>query len=466
MNQKGLSASPKVTFWGAAQAVTGSMHLVEAADVRLLLDCGLVLGYSSHAQERNRNFPFAPSKLNAVLLSHAHIDHCGNLPNLVRQGFQGPIYCTPATRDLLAIMLADSARIQEEEAFVEQVIGRADETTTGLLYSGREVQRTLQQCVTVPYGEPTQIRPGVQVRFVDAGHLLGSAMISLTMDRPGGECAITYTGDLGRPGMRFLRDPAPLPPADLIICESTYGGRSHQPLEALADRLQQVVQTTIDRGGKILIPAFSLGRAQIVVHYIRQWMARGKLPRAPIYVDSPLAADIAQVYDFYPDDLATDLHSAEEESVPVQYIRAGAESRDLSRRREACVLVASGGMCEAGRILNHLENNLDDPRNSVVLVSYQAPGSLGRKLMERGPAVHFRGRRWNKWADVVDLNGFSGHADRADLLNFFRPIVGDGPRVRLVHGEMEQAEALAKALRAEGIPDVIIPRREETALVA
>jgi metallo-beta-lactamase family protein len=467
----GKSNGSSVTFWGAAQAVTGSMHLVEAAEERFLLDCGLVLGWSSYAQDRNRNFPFSPASLSAVVLSHAHIDHCGNLPNLVRQGFDGPIYCTPATHSLLGIMLADSARIQEEEAKVDKIIGRADESTTGLLYTSREVRRTLDQCVTVPYEQPRQIRPGLQVRFVDAGHLLGSAMIALTLDTRGREKTITYTGDLGRPGLKFLREPAPMPAADLIICESTYGGRTHQSLEELADKLQDVVKATIERGGKILIPAFSLGRAQVVIHYVSQWMSQGKLPRVPIYMDSPLAADIAGIYDLYPESMAifpadTPEGDAQAKAVPVHYIRSSKESRELSRRREACVLVASGGMCEAGRILNHLENNLDDPRNCVVLVSYQAPGSLGRKLMEPGPIVHFRGRRWNKWADVVDLNGFSGHADQQDLINFFRPLIGDRPRVRLVHGELEQAEALAHSLRAEGIEDVLIPRREETVSVA
>jgi metallo-beta-lactamase family protein len=442
------------------------MHLVEAGDKRLLLDCGLVLGWSSYVQERNRNFPFPPSSLSAVILSHAHIDHCGNLPNLVRQGFDGPIYCTPATRSLLGIMLTDSARIQEEEARIEKFVGRPDESSAGSLYTSREVERTLQQCVPVPYDQATQIKPGFQVRFVDAGHLLGSAMIALTMDAPRGETSLTYTGDLGRPGLKFLRKPAAMPTADLIICESTYGGRTHQPVEELAEKLQDVVRATIERGGKVLIPAFSLGRAQVVLHYISQWMSQGLLPRVPVYLDSPLAADISEVHDLYPESMSLDKPSLREDLNPVRYIRRTKDSRELSLRREACILVASGGMCEAGRILNHLENNLDDPRNCVVLVSYQAPGSLGRKLLERGPMVHFRGRRWNKWADVVDLNGFSGHADQNDLVNFFRPLVGDEPRVRLVHGELDQAEALANILRSEGIAEVVIPKREETASVA
>ncbi len=461
----GNQTTPSVTFWGAAQAVTGSMHLVEAADLKILLDCGLVLGWGPAAQERNRNFPFPPASLSTVVLSHAHIDHCGNLPNLVRQGFDGPIYCTPATRSLLAVMLRDSARIQEEEARVERVIGRPGDSSTGLLYSRAEVERTLGQCVPVEYDEPTQIRPGLVVRFVDAGHLLGSAMIALTLDGGQRESTLTYTGDLGRPALKFLREPAPLPAADLIICESTYGGRLHQPLEELTQTLHDTVSATVARGGKVLIPAFSLGRAQLVVHYVRLWMAEGKLPRVPIYVDSALAADIAAIHELYPKGL-TEIHPALHE-FPVTYIRSVADSKELSMRREACILVASGGMCEAGRIVNHLENNIDDPRNSIVLVSYQAPGSLGRKLLERGPTVHFRGRRWNKWADVVDVSGFSGHADQRDLLEFFRPLSGGAaPRVSLVHGEADQAEALARALRGQGIADVTIPRREQTVRVA
>lgn len=440
------------------------MHLVEAADLRVLLDCGLVLGWGPAAQERNRNFPFPPASLTAVVLSHAHIDHCGNLPNLVRQGFGGPIYCTPATRTLLGIMLTDSARVQEEEAQIAQIVGKPDESSTGSLYTRAQVERTLAQCVTVPYDQPTLVRSGLQLRFVDAGHLLGSAMVALRLDAGHGETAITYTGDVGRSALRFLREPAPLPAADLVICESTYGGRVHQPLDELADKLQSVVRTTIERDGKVLIPAFSLGRAQVVIHYVQQWMAQGKLPRVPIYMDSPLAADIAEVYDLYPESMAAT--GPAEEPEPVRYIRASGESKELSRRRESCILVASGGMCEAGRILNHLENNIDDPRNSVVLVSYQAPGSLGRKLMERGPMVHFRGRRWNKWADVVDLNGFSGHADQRDLVNLFEPLLDDQPRVRLVHGELDQAEALAQSLRSRGLRDVHIPRREEIVRVA
>ncbi len=459
-----LPAGLRVTFYGAAQAVTGSMHLLEANGQRYLLDCGLVLGNSPDTQQRNHHFPFDPASIDAVLLSHAHVDHCGNLPNLVRQGFRGPIYCTPATRDLLAIMLADSARIQRQEAVVSRIVGRTDEESTGDLYSGTEVEETLELCAATSYETWTHIGEGVRARFLDAGHLLGSAMIELRCDTAGVTRSITYTGDLGRASLNFLRAPAPLPASDLIISESTYGGRTHQSMENLTQTLQDVVRRTVARGGKVLVPAFSLGRAQLVAHYLQRWMRQGVLTDVPLYVDSPLAADIAEIHGQYPCHLTEDARATLTDTV--LYVRERDESRSLSRQRGPCVLVASGGMCDGGRILNHLEHNVDDPRNSIVLVSYQAAGSLGRRLLERAPTIHFRGRRHNKWADVVDLNGFSGHADRNDFLALFRPLLPHKPRIRLVHGEYEQAHALAGALRAEGFAEVGIPRREDHVLVA
>ena len=266
-----------VTFHGAAQTVTGSMHLLETPRARILLDCGLMLGQREETHRRNAIFPFAPNYIDAVLLSHAHIDHCGNLPNLVRQGFTGPIYCTPATRDLMAIMLADSAKIQADEAaFAPKV----DECSTGLLYTGKEVAQTLEQCVTIPYETGHDLADGVRFHFRDAGHLLGSALTIVACAIEGETRTVSFTGDLGRDAIHFLHRPAPLPPSDIIISESTYGGRVHHDPETLEQRLHEVVERTLGRGGKVLIPAFSLGRAQIVVHYVRQAMRQGRLPTA------------------------------------------------------------------------------------------------------------------------------------------------------------------------------------------
>ena len=459
----GDSAAPRVTFWGAARSVTGSMHLVEAGKCQILLDCGLVVGGSPEAYRRNQHFPFIPAELDAVVLSHAHMDHCGNLPNLVRQGFTGPIYCTPPTRDLLPIMLTDSARVQEDDAYVRKVIGRDDDQP---LYTHADVLATLQQCVAIPYGSSRVILPDVQLRFADAGHLLGSAMVSLTLAGPGRECRITYTGDLGRRGMNFLPDPDPIPAADLLLCESTYGGCVHQPLEMLAEVLEEAVRRTVERGGKVLIPAFSLGRAQLVVHFLEQWVRQGRLPRVPIFVDSPLAADIARIHELHDDYLAEPGLRGPGEEPLVHYLRDHAESQEASTGKDPCILVASGGMCEAGRILQHLRHHIDDPRSTVVLVGYQSPQSLGRRLLERRPTVHFRGRKWNKWADVVDLKGFSGHADHGDFLSYLEPLAKHTRQVRLVHGEPERADALAHAMRGQGFAEVTVPCREETVQLA
>jgi metallo-beta-lactamase family protein len=460
----GNSRSPTVTFWGAARTVTGSMHLVEAEGRKILLDCGSFRGRRDEPRQR-RPFPFAPSTIDAVVLSHAHSDHCGNLPLLVRQGFTGPIYCTSATGDLLAVMLSDAGRVHEEDARVQGVVGRDNGNPAGPLYSREDVRQVVGQCVPVEYDQPRAIVDSISLRLVDAGHILGAAMVSLTFHIAGRECALTFTGDLGRRGLPLVRDPAPVPPADLLICESTYGGRTHQPLESLRARLADVVTRTAARGGKVLIPAFSLGRAQAVVHSLHAEMRGGRAPDVPILVDSPLAADVSDVYQRHQAQLGADGESALHDGPKVHYVRDRDESHQLGSRREPCVLVASGGMCEGGRILQHLKHHIDDPRCSVVLVSYQAPGTPGRQLLERGPTVRFHGRRWNKWAEVVDLNGFSGHADHDDLLASLEPLVGRTRKVCLVHGEPERAEALAQALRGRGFARVSIPAEGESAFV-
>jgi metallo-beta-lactamase family protein len=451
-----------VTFLGAAQSVTGSMHLVECGPYRVLLDCGLHRGSRDESHQRNRHFPFDPTTIDAVVLSHAHIDHCGNLPNLVRQGFAGPIYCTPATQNLIQLMLADAARIHEEDAHVAVVSGgRRTEPQRRPLYTRQDANNTVERCITVEYGQSAVINPDIQVRFTDAGHILGSAIVSLRLLHGGREHRITFSGDLGRRGLPYLRDPSPLPAADLVICESTYGGRTHDTAEGMAAKMSDAVRRTVGRGGKVLIPAFSLGRTQIVLYYLRRWMADGVLPRLPIYVDSPLAADILLVYDDYPGSLYP-----ESDEAPAEFLLAQEEARRRSEQRDPCVIVASGGMCEGGRIVHHLRQHIDDPRSTVVLVSYQAPHSLGAQMLERRPTVRFHGRTWNKWAEVVELNGFSGHADQEDFRSLLGCAVGLTGRVRLVHGEVAQSEALAKTLTSMGFADVGVPQREEVVQVA
>jgi metallo-beta-lactamase family protein len=450
--------APTVTFFGAARTVTGSMHLLEVGPYRVLLDCGLSREAGEESRQRNRTFPFDPTTLDAVILSHAHNDHNGNLPNLVRQGFRGPIYCTPATRDLTAVTLADTVRIQEEDARTSGIVGKPERQP---LYTRQDVHRTLAQCQPLSYGVTAEINPQIQLRFTDAGHILGSAITALVIQHAGREWRLTFTGDLGRFGLPFLRDPSPVPPADLLICESTYGGKTHDSSAVMAAKLAEVVRRTVARGGKVLIPAFSLGRTQIVVHFLREWMRDGTLPVLPIYIDSPLAADIAAVHQKYPDAVRAD-----EDEIPAEYLPNTDDGRERTQTPDPCVIVASGGMCDGGRIMYHLRQHIDDPRSSIVLVSYQAPNSVGARLLEMKPTVRFHGRNWNKWIEVAEVKGFSGHADQNDFLRLLGSAAGSTGQMRLVHGEPAQAEALASSLRNNGFADVDVPQREETVKVA
>ncbi|MBL8797160.1 MAG: MBL fold metallo-hydrolase [Planctomycetia bacterium] len=460
-------SSPIVTFWGAARTVTGSMHLVEWGRHRLLLDCGMFQGHRSEARERNSRFPFATKDIDAVVLSHAHIDHCGNLPNLVRQGFSGPIHCTPATADLAEVMLTDSARIQEEDAeYLNRKQHRGGRRIEPL-YDVGDVQRTARLLRTTSYNLKREILPGIQLSFVDAGHLLGSAMVSLTFQTTGGERSLTFTGDLGRRGLPILRDPAPVPPGELLICESTYGGRTHPPVDELTDELAELVARTHQRGGKLLIPAFSLGRTQAVVYFLHLLIQANRLPDLPIYVDSPLAANATEIFQLHPecfDAETTQLLKDRPELFGgrhVRYLRTPMDSKRVNARQEPCIVIAASGMCETGRILHHLKQNVEDPRATIAIIGYQAPNTLGRRLLERQPQVRIHDQWLPLQAEVVALNGFSSHADHNDFLSFLGPLSGSTKKVRLVHGEEAPAEALAQALRALGFADVGIPERGE-----
>jgi metallo-beta-lactamase family protein len=456
-------SEPALTFWGAASTVTGSMHLVEAGNTKILLDCGMYQGRRDEARERNAHFPFHPHQIDAVIVSHAHIDHCGNLPTLVRQGFDGPIFATPPTRDLIRVMLRDSAKIQEEDAAHLNIARNYAEPWVQPLYTYTDVDRTFDQVVAVPYGKEVDAGRGVRFRFHEAGHILGSALVHLTADGPDRQRTLTFSGDLGRRGLPLLKPAGNIPPADLLVCESTYGNRRHVPVGDTIEKLYAAIRETVARGGKALIPAFSLGRCQLIIHYLQQGLRAGKIPNVPIYVDSPLAADVADVYRAHPNNLGPEVAEAVKEGHGVLggdgvvYVRDFEESMRLATRPGSFVVIASSGMCDAGRILGHLKQNIDDPRCTVILVSYQAQGTLGRRLTEPKPTVRFLGREWNKWIDVVHLEGFSGHADRDDFLHYLTPLAGKVGKVRLIHGEKEQAAALAATLNGIGFEDVAVP---------
>lgn len=456
---------PTVTFWGAAHTVTGSMHLVEANGTKLLLDCGLFQGKRALARERNRDFPFDPSEIDAVVLSHAHIDHCGNLPNLVRQGFSGPIYCTPATRDLAAVMLADSAKIQEEDAEYLNRKRRPDEEKVEPLYTRKDVMATMRLVEARSYWRLHNIDHEFQLKFVEAGHLLGSAMVQLVVPTSPRPRTISFTGDLGRKGLAILRDPSPVPTGELLICESTYGGREHDGVEMLATDLCDVVQRTMGRGGKLLIPAFSLGRTQSIVYFLHQLIHEGRLKPLTIYVDSPLAAAASGVFRLHPEcfDDETALLLQDNPDIfgenLVRYVRTVEESKNINRLREPCIVIAGSGMCEAGRIQHHLKHGIEDAKNTVLIIGFQAPETLGRRIVERHEEVRIHDRFYKLNAEVAVLSGFSSHADMNELDDALKPLAGQVPHVRLVHGEPDQASALMTRMTGYGFPDVAYPDR-------
>jgi metallo-beta-lactamase family protein len=453
------SDEPTLTFWGAASSVTGSMHVFRAGQRQILLDCGLHQGKREDAYRRNSQFPFHPEQIDAAIISHAHIDHCGNLPTLLRQGFNGPIYCTPPTRDLLHVMLRDSAKIQEEDAAHLNIARNYAEPFVEPLYSFSDVDRVFARLVAVPYGKETEIGRDVRFHFIEAGHVLGSAIVHVAARGK----TLSFSGDLGRRDLPILKATQAIPPADVLVCESTYGNRSHPSFQETVEKLYDAVNRTVDRGGKVLIPAFSLGRSQLIIHLLQAGLREGRIPRIPVYVDSPLAADIADVYRAHPNSLDEETARSVREGHGllggdgVEYIRKFEESLDVSTRRGPCAIVAASGMCDAGRIVTHLQQHIDDPRCTVVLVSYQAYGTTGRRLLESSPKIRLQGKDYNKWIEVVHLNGFSGHADKADFLAYLTPLAGKVRKVRLIHGEREQALALAATLEDLGFEDVNVP---------
>ncbi len=460
----------QISFLGAARTVTGSMHLLEVAGRRILLDCGLYQGPRKEAFERNRTFPFDPKSVDAVVLSHAHIDHSGNLPTLVRAGFRGDIHATFATRDLCGAMLPDSAHIHESE--LEHVNKRRARQKKALfepLYTVGDVLRTLTLFRGVSYGRAFPVTPEVTATFHDAGHILGSAITELTIREPGrGAATLVFTGDIGRKGLPILRDPAMLDRADLLISESTYGGRVRHTDEDVEREMEEVLRRTAARGGKVVVPAFAVGRTQEVVYLLHQLCQAGRIPDLPVYVDSPLAVNVTEVFRLHPEcfDEETRVFLLNGEDPfgfrRLRYIRSVEESKSLNRLRVPCVIISASGMCEVGRILHHLINTVEDGRNTVLIVGFQAQGTLGKRLVDREPVVRIFGEEYRRRAEVCVINGLSGHADRNGLLEWIGNVNGALKHIFLVHGDPDQAEALAGTLRGRKACPVTVPAPGET----
>jgi metallo-beta-lactamase family protein len=460
----------EIEFVGAAQTVTGSMHLVRTPHGTVLLDCGLYQGKRRESYERNRTLPLPIEEIRAVILSHAHIDHSGAIPLLVRNGYRGPIYATPATRDLVTIMLRDAAAIQESDArYLNRQAERDDIDAEPVvpLYDEQDVLAAIGMFHSVPYGFRTLVAPGIALTFRDAGHVLGSALTLLDVDEGGTERRLLFTGDLGRSDMPILRDPEQPDGAHVLVMESTYGDRLHDNIAQMEDDLLAVVTRTVGRGGKVIIPSFALERAQEVIFSLKRLRDAGRLPAVPVYVDSPLTVQLTDVFRLHPECYDADTRqmlakrSSPFEFDGLHYVDSPEESKEIVGRAEPCVVIAASGMCEAGRVLHHLRATVEDRRNTVLIVGFQAPDTLGRRLVEERTQVRIFGVMRERRAEVVVLNGFSAHADQADLVRFAEACRDRGTleRVALVHGDPKQQRALAALLTSKGFAEPLMPVR-------
>jgi metallo-beta-lactamase family protein len=461
-----------IQFFGAVRTVTGSMHRLTVNGSQILLDCGLYQGRRQESFERNRSLPFEASEVDALVLSHAHIDHSGNIPTLVKHGFRGNIFATPASRDLCSAMLRDAGHIQEYDVqYLNKKRARQGLPPLEPLYTVEDATESLKYFVSVGYDRPLEVAPGVTVTFRDAGHILGSAITVLDIKENGKAARLVFTGDLGRRGMPILRDPQPVEDADFLITESTYGDRTHMPIEETDEALQDVVIDTYRRGGKVIVPAFSVGRTQELVYALHRLTEARDIPEMPIFVDSPLSVNVTEIFRLHPECFDRELDEFLKTSGSrdafgferLTYIRSVEGSKELNFLRTPAIIISASGMCEAGRILHHLKNNIEDPRNTVLIVGWQAPHTLGRRLVERQAVVKIFGEEYSLKARVETINGFSAHADRDELLGYAQQL---GPRrlksVFVVHGEESSSLALADGLEALGAGQVIVPRERQS----
>ncbi len=442
----------QLQFLGAAKEVTGSKHLLTVNGKRVLLDCGLFQGHRKEADTKNRQILIDPKQVDAMIISHAHMDHIGLIPYYVNNGFDGPIYCTDATRDLASYMLMDSAFIQMRE--VEWLMKKG-KSYVPPLYTEDDIAPVLQNMVTLGYHRTTEIFKGLKLTYYDAGHILGSAMIQLEILEDGAKepVILTFTGDLGRRGLPILRDPEYIPYSDYLICESTYGNRFHKFIHDVDKHFKELVNKVIKRGGKIIIPAFALERTQEVVFHLNNLMKNKEIPEVPIYVDSPLAVNLCDVFARHPECFDKEINQEFVRNFKnpfgfgqLRYVGSVEESKSLNAMTEPMIIISASGMCEFGRVLHHLKNNITDPRNMVLIVGYQAENTLGRKLLNKDETVKIFGDTYPLNADVEVIDAFSGHADRTDLIDFVGHIDGL-KKTFIVHGEENQGLTFAEILK-------------------
>jgi len=451
-------------FYGAAQTVTGSKHLVRIRDHSFLLDCGMFQGRMENIKEKNTTFPYEPKEVDYLLLSHAHIDHSGLIPYFVKRGFAGKIFATHATKDLVGILLVDSAKIQESDAeFMNKKLDRIGSTEPRIepLYDTDDVDSALALFQGLAYGERHHIVDDVYVTFLDAGHILGSSLIVLEDEKE--QKTLVFTGDLGRKGLPILKDPVQVDKADILITESTYGNRVHDTVENMEADVAKVVTEAVAAGGKVLIPAFSIGRTQEIIYLLHKLWNEGKIPAVPIFVDSPLSSNATEIFIRHPECYDKETFEAFllQEKNPfhfsnITYIREVEDSIALNDRKEPCIIISSSGMCENGRVLHHLKKILPNHRNVVMTIGYMAEGTVGRRLIEGDKEVMIHGKMRQVQAKIMKMNSFSAHADKDELLAYAGSIHGL-KQIFLVHGEAEQSKPLAEEMRKlPGSPTVTI----------
>ncbi|MBN2070285.1 MAG: MBL fold metallo-hydrolase [Candidatus Krumholzibacteriota bacterium] len=451
--------SVRIKFIGATRTVTGSNILVSTEKSRIIIDCGLFQGHREEYYKRNSEFSYDPSTLNACILSHAHIDHSGNIPNLVKQGFNSPIHTTDATRDLCGAMLPDSGHIQEEDVkYINKIHKRKSLPPVEPLYNRKEAEDSLQYFAGHPYLQKIKVTDDISVTFHDAGHVLGSATPLIELQDGDKTIRLAYAVDLGRKNIPILNDPDRPENIDYLIIESTYGGRLHDSVDTTKDRLAEIINKTVERGGKIIIPSFALERTQEIAYYLNQLLLEDRIPGIPIYVDSPLAVNVTEVFIRHPECYDKEMYEAFRSGKDplgtnrIEYIRDVEKSKALNFDDRPMIIISASGMCEAGRIVHHLKNNVGDPKNTVLVIGYMAENTLGRKIVERQEKIKIFGEEHILRAQVEIMNSFSAHADRDELLEYVGPLKGSVKNIFIVHGEESQSKMFLDLLKEKGFP--------------
>jgi metallo-beta-lactamase family protein len=456
----------EIQFIGAAQTVTGSQHLIYVNGKKILLDCGLYQGRRKEAFEINRTFKYSPSEIDVLLLSHAHIDHSGKIPGLIKNGFKGHIYTTAATVDLCQIMLRDSAHLQERDIYVVNKIRKKQHKNPfEPLYDFDDVEKAMDQFIGVQYSRAIEVAPGVMATYRDAGHILGSAGILLEINENGKKYRIGFSGDIGRSNMPIIRNPNVLRDLDLLIMESTYGNRLHAVADEVEEEVATTVKSVVERGGKIIIPSFAVGRTQLLVYMLHKLFDQNRIPVIPIYVDSPLAVEATKIYQTHPEcyDRETYRIFIQSNQDPfgfgrLTYIKNVEQSKELNDKPEPCIIISASGMAEGGRVLHHLANNIENKKNLILFVGYAAAHTLARKIIDGETEINIFGEPHKVNAEVKSMDYFSAHADQGELIDYLR--LNDVKRLKnifLVHGEEEQALPLREKLLQKGFKNVDFP---------